>query len=92
MQSGWVEVGTYMWKHLSPLARDTTRDFSSKSYKALVLMIATSPNIQFVIFPPTGAPALLNCISIYFPKRELLSLRSVFALPKAEKILVLINL
>lgn len=28
-------------------------------------------HIQFVIFPPTGAPEKENCISMYFPKREL---------------------
>eukprot|EP01139_Manchomonas_bermudensis_P025012 Amastigsp_a844096_6.p4 type:complete len:105 gc:universal Amastigsp_a844096_6:472-786(+) len=47
-----------------------TRDFSSRYCE---------------MRPPTGAPARSNWSSMYLPKRELLSLRSVFALPNASR-------
>lgn len=47
------------------------RDFSSR---------------KFVIIPPTGSCLKSNSISIYFPNRELLSLRFVLALPNVSRI------
>lgn len=35
--------------------------------------------------PPAGVPSRSNWISMYLPKRELLSLRSVLALPNAVR-------
>ena len=37
-----------------------------------------------MMLPPTMAPVRLNLISVHLPKRELLLLRVVFALPKAS--------
>ena len=58
-----------MWKFLSPFLCDTTRDFS---------------NSDVVMCAPSNCPLKLKNISIYLPKRLLLSFLNVLALPKAS--------
>eukprot|EP01139_Manchomonas_bermudensis_P019489 Amastigsp_a676848_41.p4 type:complete len:136 gc:universal Amastigsp_a676848_41:625-218(-) len=60
-----------MWNERSPGARTTTRDFSKRYCWML---------------PPSGVPTASKSSSMYLPNRELLSLRSVLALPNASRI------
>jgi len=56
--------------YLSQQTCETIRDFSNKYCS---------------IFAPSIAPRLSKCISIYFPNRDELSFRTVFAFPKARR-------